>query len=97
MRVSSPPAWICWILQGSPTVDVVTTVQDCNRVQCLSRKSKDWQPEPDDEDYEREAQSCLVTGISVGPPDEWEIGRLFPMRHNVHQGFISNMPEPVRP
>lgn len=64
-------------------------------MQCLARKSEDWQPEADDEDFETAAKLCFVTGISQGPPDEWNVDGLRPVRHGVDETIISNAVEMV--
>lgn len=65
-------------------------MKHCISAQCLSVKLPDWQPEPDDEDFEKDAKYCFLTGISVGGVYEWEVEGLTPTRHGVSRAEIDN-------
>ena len=49
-----------------------------------------WRPEEDDEDFEIEAKCCFITGVSEGPPSEFDIDGLNPVRHGVAEAMINN-------
>ena len=58
-------------------------------------KTPDWSPEPDDEDFVINSRRCFLTGISEGPPDEFEVFNLTPVRHGVKDTTIQNGADPV--
>ena len=70
--------------------------QSCLQVQCIMYKPEDWSPESDDEDFVLESQQCFVSGISRGPPDEFDVFDLTPIRHGVRNTMIDNDNELVR-
>lgn len=58
-------------------------------------KEEGWDFEPTDEDFERESNYSWLTGISEGPPDEFEVSSLVPVRHGVSDTCISNCNDAV--
>lgn len=64
-------------------------MRGCRAVQCLAPKPADWEPEPDDEDFELEAD-CFLTGIGDGSPYVDALENLVPVRHKVDNLWISN-------
>ncbi|KAK5113899.1 hypothetical protein LTR85_010432 [Meristemomyces frigidus] len=64
-------------------------MEHCISTQCLAAKVPEWQPEPDDEDFETEAKHCFLTGVSRGGVDEWDVTSLKPARHGF-EGMIDN-------
>lgn len=66
---------------------------ECN---VFRAKSQNWQSESDNGDFEIASKLCFVTGVSKGPPDEWNVEDLRPLRHGVDETTISNAPEMVR-
>ena len=65
-------------------------------MQCLMDKDEDWTPEADDEDFELQSKRCFLSGISRGPPDEFDIDDLEPARHGVKTTLINNTADGVR-
>lgn len=86
MRVSTSVIEI-WAFRTSDT----KLEKDRISVQCLSVKPSDWMPESGDEDFEREASHCFVTGISTQAVDEFDISGLEPVKHGVAEGMINNV------
>ena len=66
------------------------------KVQCIGYKGEDWSPEPGDEDFVVHSRDCFLTGISKGPPHEFEVYDLEPHRHGIKDTWISNDNEVVR-
>ncbi|KAI9744118.1 MAG: hypothetical protein M1818_002270 [Claussenomyces sp. TS43310] len=67
-------------------------MKGCRAVRCLMRKEDGWQPEPDDQDFERESDYFL-TGVGEGSPDESALQILAPIRHGVTEVWLHNIPE----
>jgi hypothetical protein len=59
-------------------------------------KTEDWSPEPGDEDFVIHSRDCFLTGISKGPPGEFDVFDLEPTRHGVKDTLISNDDDVVR-
>ena len=59
-------------------------------------KGQDWSPESGDEDFVIESRNCFLTGISAGPPDEFDVFGLSPVRHGVEEAMIQNGADPVK-
>jgi len=62
-------------------------------VQCLCRKLEDWEPDSDDEDFEKSAEFSFVSGISRSGADEFDVENLEPVRHGVSDTAINNVCE----
>lgn len=62
-------------------------------MQCLCRKLDDWESESDDEDFEREAEYCFLSGISKSGVDEFDVEELEPVRHGIDSTLINNVCE----
>lgn len=58
-------------------------------------KTEDWRPESRDEDFVRHSSNSFLTGISKGPPDEFDIHGLEPTRHGIDNTMIANCSDPV--
>ena len=71
------------------------TLKECTNVLCLLDKTENWTPETDDEAFELDSRHTWVTGISRGPPDEFDIQCLSPVRHAFSDTMISNCNDPV--
>jgi len=54
-------------------------MKGCRAVQCLLVKKDDWEPEIDDQDFERDSK-VFLTGLGDGSPDMSSISFL-PQRH----------------
>lgn len=67
--------------------------KDCTALMCLIDKTEDWKPESEDEDFELKSKRCYISGISKGPPDEFDIIDLEPVRHGVKDIMITNEPD----
>ncbi|KAI7418827.1 calcium ATPase, partial [Hortaea werneckii] len=66
--------------------------------QCLAEKRAGWRAEPDDQDFELEAEHCFLTGVSKGGVYKFDATGLEPVRHGVSETSIVNMnPTEVRP
>ncbi len=59
-------------------------------------KSDDWSPEAGDESFVLESKHCFLTGISAGPPNEFNLEKLEPVRHRINDTMISNGNDPAR-
>jgi hypothetical protein len=57
----------------------IEEIRGCRSVQCLLLKKHDWEPEPDDQDFERDSR-VFLTGVGGATPDSNSIG-LSPQRH----------------
>lgn len=57
---------------------------------CLYPKPNDWRPEPGDEDFEKEAFSCFLTGVSKNGVSEFDLSGIEPVKHGVGQTTIEN-------
>ena len=66
-------------------------MQGCRAVQALCKKGKNWQPEPDDQEFELESDYFL-TGIGDGSPHRELLEDLHPVRHGIDEVWISNDP-----
>lgn len=75
--------------------ELIHTIAGVHMIQCLMSKTEDWSPEPGDEAFELEASSSWLTGTSKGPPDEFDIQDLVPVRHGISDIMISNCSDPV--
>jgi hypothetical protein len=68
----------------------LTDTQDRLRCQCLAPKTAKWKSEPDDEDFERSARYCFVTGISAESQSDYTIEGLTPARHGTSELMVDN-------
>lgn len=69
----------------------------CRAVQALVKKGEGWEPEDDDEDFERESEFFL-TGVGDGSPDFAPLENIKPARHGIDNIWIANvcrLPFPV--
>lgn len=64
-------------------------MKGCRAVQCLMKKDSNWEPEPDDQDFELESEYFL-TGIGDGSPDEAPLENIMPIRHHIDSVIIAN-------
>lgn len=64
--------------------------QDITACVCLAVKTADWQPEPEDEDFERDALCCFLTGVSRSGPCEAEVGDFESVKHGIEMVMIEN-------
>ena len=53
------------------------------------KKDSNWEPEPDDQDFELESEYFL-TGIGDGSPDEAPLENIMPIRHTIDSVIIAN-------
>ncbi|KAK7417483.1 hypothetical protein QQX98_004603 [Neonectria punicea] len=60
----------------------VEEMRGCNTLQCLVRKKRDWQPEDDDEDFEREGKFFLSGLSDYMPSRDMDSPTVFPSRHH---------------
>jgi hypothetical protein len=67
---------------------VVITGKDLSPMS--GREKASWEPEPDDEDFERNSRYCFLTGISDMPPDNGETRAFSPIRHQMRLTAISD-------
>jgi hypothetical protein len=63
-------------------------MKGCRAIQCLLQKGADWQPEPDDQDFELDSK-VFLTGIGDGSPDFEPLVTL-PVRHGIDETWVSN-------
>ncbi|KPM43224.1 hypothetical protein AK830_g3373 [Neonectria ditissima] len=60
----------------------VDEMRGCNTLQCLVRKQSDWQPDADDEEFEREGQFFLSGLSDYMPSRDMDSPTVFPARHH---------------
>ena len=69
----------------------VEEMKGCRAVQCLLPKdTRDWQPEEDDHDFERESRFFL-TGVGDGSATDGDESACTPVRHGVESFAESNI------
>ena len=54
------------------------------------RKQPQWQPEPDDQEFELNS-NYFLSGIGDGSPDEAPLENLSPERHGVDSILVNNI------
>lgn len=64
--------------------------QDITACLVLMKKSEGWQPEPGDEEFEKEAFSCFVTGVSKHGVSEFDVDDIEPVKHGVDHALVEN-------
>ncbi len=64
-------------------------MKGCRAIQCLLKKGDDWQPEPDDQDFELKS-NYFLTGIGDGSPDEEPLMDIDPVRHGADELLLAN-------
>lgn len=67
-------------------------MRGCRAVQCLMDKFRGWEPEEDDQDFERDSQ-CFLTGTGDAPSGlGWgHLQNLQRVRHGIARCTVSNM------
>lgn len=53
-------------------------------------KPSDWEPEPSDEDFDRDAFSCFSTGIARNGVSEYDCEGMEPAKHELAHTMIEN-------
>lgn len=61
-------------------------------MQCLALKDEHFEPEEDDEGFEKDGKYFL-TGVSEGTPDEWDTVRFVVARHGMQETLMNNVDE----
>ncbi|KAK2794238.1 hypothetical protein FQN50_009932 [Emmonsiellopsis sp. PD_5] len=61
----------------------------CQQIIALMRKSPDWNPEPDDQDFEL-TSNYFLSGVGDGSPDGIPLHIFHPVRHGVRNVLISD-------
>ena len=65
-------------------------MKGCRAVQALMKKTPEWQPEHDDQDFELES-GYFLTGVGDGSPDTAPLEPIQPARHGFDSVWISNV------
>ncbi|MCJ1421091.1 hypothetical protein MMC32_007453 [Xylographa parallela] len=65
-------------------------MKGCRAIQCLVQKETDWQPQPDDQDFELESDYFL-TGVGCSPPDRVPLNLSKTARHNTDNFYLFNL------
>lgn len=68
---------------------VTYLAQDIKSCIALLKKPPKWKPEEGDEDFEKEAFSCFLTGISRHV-SEFDMDDIHPARHGVNSTMVEN-------
>jgi hypothetical protein len=68
----------------------VEEMKGCRVVQCLMKKTDEWEAEDDDQDFELES-NYFLTGLGNGSPDESPLEDITPARHGVEDLLITNI------
>ena len=70
----------------------VEEMRGCRAIQALVPKEQveDWQPESDDEDFERESDFCL-SGVGDGSPDTAPLENVGRIRHGLDNVWVTNI------
>lgn len=64
--------------------------QDITACVCLAVKTAGWQAEPEDEDFERDALCCFLTGVSRNGVYEFNVEGIEPPKHGIRNTMIEN-------
>ncbi|MCJ1433844.1 hypothetical protein MMC27_003209 [Xylographa pallens] len=65
-------------------------MKGCRSIQCLVQKEPDWEPQPDDQDFELESDYFL-TGVGCSQPDRGPLNISKTARHGADNFYLFNL------